>query len=785
MKTDCYPRVWLKYRWGLMWVLTALLIAGPVYTDRVASALDFQFGGSARPRLLVNQESTRSRGPTTNPRWWGAGHHGHDLNLPADRYSPGFDSDFAADTPPDHAMAVEQGFRRYANFNLYSRLKFTRLNFDQPPRDAFENGIPALDPIAPSSVIDATFKVLEFGWGEHKNAGMMLGFGYRFFEIGRDGGYSQDEIMADIAGAALTTLAKYQDQFPNTQYTPQQAGDMVYAAILAYGKDRNQAMQYAQAAALSWQGNQGGADATFGSRYAEGQISIAPIAFEYAISDSFSVRAMSQHRPSDNPWVLDPAFDELIRALISLEDTDPNDPLYRKGSAMEKVASTAKKSIGFALKLFGSPIESDTDGADDQWGLHAVGYTPKGQGTSAWDREDGMDANVIVAVIDSGLDLAHKDGPEHLWQNPDEIPDNGIDDDGNGYVDDIHGWNFIAENNDVRDDYGHGTFVTGIIAANTNNAEGIAGINPGARIMVLKASNQNGKAHDLAVYRAVRYAVDNGARVINISLGGEGRSRLLQIGLNYAYGMGALVVVAAGNWGNDIAGYEPQNARRVVSVASMDMDGTRRSASNKGLNVAMAAPGESIYSLSSRRGKRDGQMLPITPTDYHRLNGTSFAAPFVAGTASLIWARNPDLTNREVEDLLLYTAHDIGSSGWDDESGAGRLDAYGALSQDQKTIILPRISEILVNRQKKKIASVDIYGSVRGHLENFIVEVGRGAEPDNWQTVFGPSKYEIDNGFICRIDGKYFQKGSNWSVRIVAVSPDGESRTQQVLVAKK
>ena len=217
----------------------------------------------------------------------------------------------------------------------------------------------------------------------------------------------------------------------------------------------------------------------------------------------------------------------------------------------------------------------------------------------------------------------------------------------------------------------------------------------------------------------------------------------------------------------------------------MDMDGGHRSASNKGLKVALAAPGESVYSLTSATGKRDGRMLPVAPTDYHRLNGTSFAAPFVAGTASLIWARNPELTNHQVEDLMLYTAGDMEAPGWDIESGAGRLDAFWALTQDPATILVPRITEYRINRQKKKITSVDVYGSVRGNLENFIVEVGRGDDPDKWQTVFGPSRYGVNQGFLCRIDGKHFQKGSKWSMRIVAVSPDGESRTQQVLVAEK
>ncbi len=482
------------------------------------------------------------------------------------------------------------------------------------------------------------------------------------------------------------------------------------------------------------------------------------------------------------------AFIEKSFNRFSQENWQPNDPLYKKpDTTARKVGGFLKKGFGALLGATGVGVGTTDDDAksNDQWGLHEVGFTPMGKGVSAWDVVDGRGKNVIVAVIDSGLDINHPDTPRYLWRNEDEIPDNNIDDDANGYVDDIYGWNFVAESNDIDDDYGHGTFVAGIISANTDNGVGIAGVNPGAQIMTLKVSGDSGVARSLPIYRALRYAVDNGARVINISLGDKGLSRLEQVGINYAYAMGCVVVVAAGNQGGNIAKYGPPGARRAFSVASLNIDGTRRSSSNKGLMVSIAAPGESIYSLTAKNGKRDGQIIPIMAGDYHRLNGTSFAAPIVAGTASLILANYPYLTNKQVEDILLSSAMDTENPGWDAETGMGRLDARNALSMPPDAAFAPRITEWIVNRDNRgKVASVDVYGVVRGPVANYEISVGQGKKPSSWTAAFGPSKRRVEHSHIARLPGSFFKKGSSWSLRLTATSQDGQQRSQQVVIRK-
>ena len=162
--------------------------------------------------------------------------------------------------------------------------------------------------------------------------------------------------------------------------------------------------------------------------------------------------------------------------------------------------------------------------ADDQWAIKQVGFT--GGADSAWSLAGTDLEPVNVAVIDTGLDWHHLDvDAENIWRNEGETPYNNIDDDGNGYVDDVIGWNFFGRNGDAWDHDGHGTMVAGIIAARRGNGVGIAGINPAARIMVLKGVNNFGHTRASYVAEAIKYAADNGARIINMSLAGTGSDR--------------------------------------------------------------------------------------------------------------------------------------------------------------------------------------------------------------------------------------------------------------------
>ena len=182
---------------------------------------------------------------------------------------------------------------------------------------------------------------------------------------------------------------------------------------------------------------------------------------------------------------------------------------------------------------------------DDQWAIKRVGFTADDD--SAWNQVGDNPSPVIVAVIDTGIDWNHRDVDwDRIWKNEGEVASNGIDDDGNGYVDDLIGWDFTHGTNRPWDTGGHGTFVAGIIGTASGNGLGIAGINPYARIMPLKVMNSFGQTRSSYLVEAIVYAVDNGAQVINISIGGEGLTHAEKLAVDYAYAKGVVALFQLG-----------------------------------------------------------------------------------------------------------------------------------------------------------------------------------------------------------------------------------------------
>ncbi len=283
---------------------------------------------------------------------------------------------------------------------------------------------------------------------------------------------------------------------------------------------------------------------------------------------------------------------------------------------------------------------------------------------AAWDLSLG-EPSVVIAVIDTGIDFAHSDLAEGIWTNPDEVPGNGLDDDHNGYVDDVHGWDFIEEDNWPQDMHGHGTHVSGIAAARINNGLGVAGMAGQATIMPLGIFHPHGFGTYADLIEAIIYATDNGALIINMSLGAVSYSRGEEAAVNYAWEHGVVVVAAAGNNSNDAVHY-PAAHDNVLAVSSVTASDTRSSFSSYGDFVDLAAPGSSV--MSCRRGN-----------SYGRMSGTSMASPHVAGLAALIRSRNPTLTNGEVRQILENSADDLGEAGWDRYYGHGRINGRRAM----------------------------------------------------------------------------------------------------------
>lgn len=291
------------------------------------------------------------------------------------------------------------------------------------------------------------------------------------------------------------------------------------------------------------------------------------------------------------------------------------------------------------------------------WGLHNTG-----QQGGLIENDIGMDeiwdqftdsSSVIVGVVDSGIDDNHPDLADNVWVNPGEIPGNDLDDDNNGYVDDVHGYDFENNDGDPFDDDGHGTHVSGTIGAVGNNGIGVSGINWKIQIMALKFLDETGTGLISNGIEAIEYGIDNGAFILNNSWGSLFPGSGLEDAVEATDAAGLVFVASAGNeTDNTDTGFRSNypsaySTPNILSVAAITRDDALADFSNFGeVSVDLGAPGEEI--------------LSTVPTwwfpgsnDYYFLDGTSMAAPHVTGAAALLWAAFPGLSHREVIDLIL------------------------------------------------------------------------------------------------------------------------------------
>ncbi|MBM3274020.1 MAG: S8 family serine peptidase, partial [Candidatus Sericytochromatia bacterium] len=273
--------------------------------------------------------------------------------------------------------------------------------------------------------------------------------------------------------------------------------------------------------------------------------------------------------------------------------------------------------------------------------------------------------------------------------------------DASGSIDSCRGYNYDWVNayRDIGhpgpDGHGHGTHVAGIIAAVGNNSGGsggnIVGVAPAATILPVKTMDCNGDGQDWNIAYGIKASADQGAKVLNLSIGGPEPSPLLEDALGYAIAKGALVIVAAGN-GQGSPVYYPAAYPGVIAVGAVDRDDAYQTFSNVGAQMGLVAPGGTINQ------SRDG-ILSTVPTyrselsqsglAYSRVSGTSQASPFVAGVAALIWSREPSLTADQIRTRLYATARDIGPAGFDFKHGWGRIDAVAALAATDHRFVAP------------------------------------------------------------------------------------------------
>lgn len=292
----------------------------------------------------------------------------------------------------------------------------------------------------------------------------------------------------------------------------------------------------------------------------------------------------------------------------------------------------------------------------------------------AWDHQTGS-RSVIVGVIDTGMDTDHDDLKANLWINAGEFGDgkenNKIDDDGNGFVDDFRGWDFVNNDNNPFDDNQHGTHVSGTIGAEGNNGVGVVGVNWEVSIMPLKFLGGDGSGTTDEAVEAIIYATNMGAKVLSNSWGGGGRSQALEDAIQFANDNGVLFIAAAGNDSRDNDQFPTYpsnyNVANVIAVAASTSGDNIASFSNVGRNtVHLAAPGSNILSTTPHDG-------------YSTLSGTSMATPHVSGAVALIWAQFPNLTMQQVIIRLLGSVDRKQSFSKETMTG-GRLNVNRAIS---------------------------------------------------------------------------------------------------------
>ncbi|NUO78680.1 S8 family serine peptidase [candidate division KSB1 bacterium] len=368
-----------------------------------------------------------------------------------------------------------------------------------------------------------------------------------------------------------------------------------------------------------------------------------------------------------------------------------------------------------------------------QWALATL------RAVEAWEITTGS-RDILVAVIDTGVDLDHPDLQPNLWSNTKEdLNRNGradaedynqIDDDGNGFIDDVIGWDFtdapnlpdggdyLQRDNDPSDENGHGTAVSGIIAAAANNRIGIAGLAPNSRIMALRAGNSQGLLEEDDVASAIVYAVLNGARVINMSFGDLVISPMLREVIRFAHRHGAVLVASAGNSASDEL-YYPAGFAETISVGASTSSDERASFSSYGLRLDVVAPGEEVWTT-------------MPENSYAPFSGTSAAAPLVSALSALLLARSPGMNNEMVHAALHNSARDLGSPGWDRFFGAGRIDALAALQLEhvaRAEIHAPLMDSGLSPHENNFVIRGTVIGAFVSEYE---LAYGAGNNPVQW-----------------------------------------------------
>jgi hypothetical protein len=432
----------------------------------------------------------------------------------------------------------------------------------------------------------------------------------------------------------------------------------------------------------------------------------------------------------------------------------------------------------FTFKVHFTPNDSLFE---NQWALKRIELP------EAWDMEKG-DSGIIIGIIDTGIDYTHEDLKGQLWIN--QIEDingngemdlsdlNGIDDDDNGYVDDLWGWDFtdapnfpdrgdfLEPDNDPMDEYpgGHGTPVAGIVAATTDNKKGISGIAPGTKIMALRAGTASGFLEEDDVAEAILYAVQNGCQIVNMSFGDVVYSHLIKEAVEYGSQKGIIFVASAGNSGNNDLQY-PACYDETISVGATDNFDNLAAFSNFGPKIDLVAPGQDILSLSLNQ-------------TYGSVSGTSFAAPIVTGCLALLRSHYPQASIGVIKSKLFQGCQDLGNTDRDFYYGHGLVNVKESLRITNTSFARITYPE---SQTAVKNAEVGVMGTAVGsEMKEFQLSYGIGKDSTNLILINSGTAQVIDN-----LLGYWFTDAlpdSLYTLEIKAINHDLSKVTHRVMV---
>jgi len=481
----------------------------------------------------------------------------------------------------------------------------------------------------------------------------------------------------------------------------------------------------------------------------------------------FSLKSFKEIFPVDNSILenivkVEVYDNQLMQSVLNILKNDPN-------------VEYVQQAINYMIDYL--PNDSLYS---EQWGLQNI------NAQAAWDLIPSDSEEIILAVIDTGIDFLHPDIDDVIFKNLGEIgidqngfekSNNGIDDDANGFIDDFQGWDFVNKVNifpiETKDDFtdwdnvpmdehGHGTNMAGIIGAE-HNSIGIAGINPKIKILNLRAFDKNGNGEEDDAASAIIYAVQMGAKVINMSWGDSEFSYVLRDVIKYAYDNGAILIGSSGNNSSNEPHF-PSGFSEVISVGAIQENESVASFSNYGSTLDLVAPGSQIMTL----GLNDS---------YKKVSGTSAAAPFVSAAVSLIESIEK-FNNEEIKQILKSTAKDLGEQGWDESYGAGSLNLEKALK-----LLSP--SEIKINSPKQNYFTIENELSINiscltPYFKSYELFYGIGNNPTEWtQLLTGKENYQIFNEDVYALNTSQFVDTS-YTIRLKINRIDGNTQEERI-----